>query len=471
MQQALLDVGKTQQQHARTRRRLAAVVEAAAAPQPPLPTTGRAARQQLVRSLAQQAVKEAWDGWLGDLVLPLLTDNPGTAAPPPRTVPPRQLADPDSRFVEVEGVTLHYKEAWPSSSSSGTNGNSNNGSSDAGSGAAGSSATGSLTLIQQQARPAAARPTVLLVHGLNGSTFNWRATMQPLADATGCRVLAFDRTPYGLAQRPLSWGGRGQALQFNPYTTEGSARLTEGLLDALAVGPVVAVGHSAGAIVCMELAQRQPDRVAALGFVAPALPTTPENSWLRSTLGAQLRLLAVRAIISDDRLGLRYVRRQILRRRDEVAAGDLRLHAEGFEDVVNGYLRPLRAIDWDRASLLNFRAFSLPPSYDYAALHQPVLLGSEDGMLTRNARELARLLRARPAGETRFVKLQGRGRGWGLGIGHVPMDECPSQLNRLLIDFVRQQVTAPAGPAGSVPAGSPPASAAAGPGQAVGAGA
>lgn len=35
-----------------------------------------------------------------------------------------------------------------------------------------------------------------------------------------------------------------------------------GLLDALGVGPVVAVGHSAGAIVCMELAQRQPRRVA-----------------------------------------------------------------------------------------------------------------------------------------------------------------------------------------------------------------
>ena len=263
------------------RRRLAAVVTSAAAPQPPPPTNARAARQQLVRSLAQQAVKEAWGGWLGDLVLPLLTDDPGSA-PPPRTVPPQQLADPDSKFVQVEGITLHYKEVWPSSSSS------SNGSSGSSSGSAGGSTGGSPLAREQQA---SALPTVLLVHGLNGSTFNWRATMQPLADATGCRcggqvepvratrpwhaacptpqparcpfwptiglllwpcsgpgtspcpgpqrrrVLAFDRPPYGLAERPLSWGAAGQALQFNPYTTEGSARLTLGAPSlTLAVG-------------------------------------------------------------------------------------------------------------------------------------------------------------------------------------------------------------------------------------------
>ncbi|KAL4425122.1 hypothetical protein ABPG77_008227 [Micractinium sp. CCAP 211/92] len=385
----------------------------------------------------EQAAKEAWGGWLGDLVLPLLTDNPGSALPP-QSVEPQQLADPDSRFVEVQGLTLHFKEAWPSSSSS------HNGSSDSSGGSSRGAADGGFPAGEQQA---AARPTVLLVHGLNGSTFNWRATMQPLADATGCRVLAFDRPPYGLAERPLSWGGAGQALQFNPYTKDGSVRLTLGLLDALGVGRVVAVGHSAGAIVCMELAQRQPSRVAALGFVSPALPTSPDNGWLRATLGAQLRFLLVRAVLADDRLGLRYVRRQILRRRDEVLAGDLRLHAEGFEvpqDVINGYLRPLRAVNWDRASLLNYRTFALPPPYDFSTLRQPVLLvqGSEDGGLTKNARELARLLRSRPEGNTRFVELQ--------GIGHVPMDECPSKLNILLIDFVQQQaeaVTARPGPA------------------------
>lgn len=158
---------------ARSRRRPAAVVASAGAPQapPPPPPTPRprGARRQLLRSLAQQTVEEAWGGWLGDLVLPLLTDDPGSSLPP-RAVPPQQLADPDSSFVEVEGVALHYKAAHPCGSSS-------------------DSAGGSALASGRQAAPA--RPTVLLVHGLNGSTFNWRATMQPLADATGCRYGAW----------------------------------------------------------------------------------------------------------------------------------------------------------------------------------------------------------------------------------------------------------------------------------------
>ena len=141
-----------------------------------------------------------------------------------------------------------------------------------------------------------------------------------------------------------------------------------------------------------------------------------------------------------------------------------------------------RAHCWDTGSLANFRAFSIPPAYDYAALPMPVLLvqGSEDGGLTANTRALAGLLQQRPAGATRFVELQGGwdGRAWlgcrrGLlqllagvplramlsfpnprpppppplltclqGVGHVPMEECAAHVNDLLADWVRQAVLA-----------------------------
>jgi pimeloyl-ACP methyl ester carboxylesterase len=56
----------------------------------------------------------------------------------------------------------------------------------------------------------------------------------------------------------------------------------------------------------MELAALQPRRVAALGFVAPALPTTPDRSFARRAgLGQQLRFALSRALLADDRLGLR----------------------------------------------------------------------------------------------------------------------------------------------------------------------
>jgi len=56
------------------------------------------------------------------------------------TVPPEQLADPDSRFIEVNGITVHYKMA--------------------GSG----------------------RPAFILLHGFAASTFSWREVIGPMSE-------------------------------------------------------------------------------------------------------------------------------------------------------------------------------------------------------------------------------------------------------------------------------------------------
>jgi hypothetical protein len=49
--------------------------------------------------------------------------------------------------------------------------------------------------------------------------------------AGGCRVIAFDRPPFGLTERPLEWG-HDRTLAYSPYTLEGSGRLAEGALRA-----------------------------------------------------------------------------------------------------------------------------------------------------------------------------------------------------------------------------------------------
>ena len=38
---------------------------------------------------------------------------------------------------------------------------------------------------------------IVLVHGFGAGVFAWRHVMQPLADAAGCRVIAFDRPAFG----------------------------------------------------------------------------------------------------------------------------------------------------------------------------------------------------------------------------------------------------------------------------------
>lgn len=131
--------------------------------------------------------------WLQDILIPVIGIN-GPNAPPElgETVSARQLADPDSKFITVKGVQLHYKEYNPTPS------------------------------------PPTKQRTILLVHGFNGSTFSWRANGQAIATATGHRVIAYDRPPFGLSGRPLEWGP-GKTLDFNPYDLNGGLQLLEGM--------------------------------------------------------------------------------------------------------------------------------------------------------------------------------------------------------------------------------------------------
>ncbi|KAG7667190.1 hypothetical protein Ndes2526B_g04304 [Nannochloris sp. 'desiccata'] len=444
--------------------------------------------QELLTALWQSARKETLP-WLQDLALPAF------GLPDPEfikieseadnTLPPSSLADPDSKFISVAGgLRLHYKERRSTSNSP-------------------------------------TKPTILLLHGFNGSTFSWRANIDAIADATGCRVLAVDRPPFGLSDRPLEWG-KSHPIDFNPYELDGSVRLMEMFLDALKIdGPVIPIGHSAGALVALEISRRRPRQVTSLGLIAPAVPTNSEHSLLRrATFGSQLRFLAIRAILGSDEAGLRYVRRQLLKQKEKVASGELGftphpttassmstssmssgasidlvasngstmnmprstsfnyidnntttsateedVAVEGEEslweaaaelaiqEAAEGYTRPLRARDWDRAALLNLRAFMLPSVYDYSCIDSlPVLVvqGEDDGALTQNAAALVEILKESREQKSKGVSFK-RGDGGETPVavykempcGHVPMEEMPFEFNETLIDFLNTHALKP----------------------------
>ena len=165
-------------------------------------------------------------GWSAALLLvALLTLGPFLVPVPPmpNAQPIAGLADPDSRFVAVNGVRVHYKE--------------------------------------QGAGPRA----VLLLHGLGASTFTWQAVMPALA-AHG-RVIALDRPGFGLTSRPLP----GEWTDLNPYSPEGQVALVLGVLDALAIERAVLVGNSAGGTLAAQIALAHPERVEALILVDAAI--------------------------------------------------------------------------------------------------------------------------------------------------------------------------------------------------------
>ncbi len=139
------------------------------------------------------------------------------------TVPPDQLADADSRFIDVSGVEMHYKTL--------------------GSG----------------------EPALILLHGFAASTFSWREVMAPLAELG--TVVAYDRPSSGLTERPLPGDWTGES----PYGPDAQVAQLIGLMDALGISQAVLVGNSAGGTVAVNTALRHPDRVRALILVDAAI--------------------------------------------------------------------------------------------------------------------------------------------------------------------------------------------------------
>ena len=207
------------------------------------------------------------------------------------TVPPEQLADPDSQFVEVNGLRVHYKMMG------------------------------------------AGEPVLVLLHGFGASLFSWHKVMEPLSEVG--TVIAFDRPAFGLTERPLpgEWTGE------SPYSTQAQVELTIGLLDALGVERAILVGNSAGGTIAMLTALAHAERVQALVLVDPAVYTGGGSPALARLFSNTPQM---------QRIG------PLLARRIRTWGQDLlRLAWHDPSKITpedrEGYLKPLQAENWDRA--------------------------------------------------------------------------------------------------------------------------
>ncbi len=108
---------------------------------------------------------------------------------------------------------------------------------------------------------------VLLVHGTPGSLEDW----QPLIDslARTHRVTAFDRPGHGYSS----------ANQID-YSLERNATIIDGLIEKLALGNVVLVGHSYGGIIAVHVAVNQNPKIASVVIVAAPLYHIEVNGML-----------------------------------------------------------------------------------------------------------------------------------------------------------------------------------------------
>jgi len=109
-------------------------------------------------------------------------------------------------------------------------------------------------------------PLVLLCHGFPESWYSWRHQLQALAEA-GFRAIAPDMRGYGQTDRPEA---------VDQYTLLHLVGDMVGLLDILGADTAVIAGHDWGAPVAWHSALLRPDRFSAvIGLSVPFWPRSP----------------------------------------------------------------------------------------------------------------------------------------------------------------------------------------------------
>jgi pimeloyl-ACP methyl ester carboxylesterase len=205
------------------------------------------------------------------------------------TVPAESLADDDSRFIEVNGVNIHYKIVGDG------------------------------------------EPVFILLHGFGASLFSWREVTEPLVEFG--TVIAYDRPAFGLTERPLEWDGE------NPYSQDSQVELVIGLMNALGIEKATLVGNSAGGTVSMLAALKYPQRVTSLILVDPAVYAGGgAPAWIRPLLGTpQMRHLGPLFARQLQAQGTEFIK---------TAWHD---PSKITPEIFEGYQKPLQVENWDKA--------------------------------------------------------------------------------------------------------------------------
>ena len=266
-------------------------------------------------------------------------------------------------------------------------------------------------------------PLLVCVHGLGGSLLNWAALAPLLSDT--CRVVALDLAGFGHTH--------GSARS---STVQANQALLHRFLTEVTGSPVILVGNSMGGLISILQSAANPETVAGLVLVDPALPISPRAR-------PDPRVFASFAAFMVPVVG----RSVLARRRDQQSAEDaarelLRLCCVDSSriprDVLDqhlelaGRLRDYPDVDGEMLTAAQSLIWVLADRRRYAALQRqidvPVLLlhGDRDRLVhIASARAAAA---ANPS--WRFAVAR--------NVGHVPQLEAPewtaAQILRWLSD-------------------------------------
>lgn len=225
-----------------------------------------------------------------------------------------------SRFIEIEGVRVHYQEAGERGA-----------------------------------------PVLLLIHGFAASNFVWSEALMPLASA-GFRVLAPDMVGFGFSDKPRD----------GDYTIEAQARVIVSLMNELGIERATLVGSSYGGAVASVCALDNASRVERLVLVSPVI----NDELKRNPLFLLARVPVLGELSAPVLVDAREFVKKRLRRMYGADNGHLL-----EEKRVAAHVLPLRAASTQRALLRTARQWSCTRVEREAGnIRQPTLLiwGAQD---------------------------------------------------------------------------------------------
>ena len=206
-----------------------------------------------------------------------------------------------SRFVDVDGVRVHYQEAGDRNA-----------------------------------------PVLVLIHGFASSTLVWSKVFLRLA-AAGFRVIAVDMLGFGYSGKPRS----------GEYTITGQAGILMGVLDRLNIKRATLVGSSYGGAVAATCALDYAQRVTRLVLIGTVNNNQPLNYKLMRMFGSPVFGDVVSPLLIGSRRLLRrrmkrvYDRHEWLLDERRVDARHLPLRAAGTQRAI---IRTVRRWDAERIS-------------------------------------------------------------------------------------------------------------------------
>jgi pimeloyl-ACP methyl ester carboxylesterase len=250
---------------------------------------------------------------------------------------------------------------------------------------------------------------MLLIHGLVGSSSNWRKNIDALAREAS--VYALDMGNMGKSQR----------VEGLDASLEATADRVAAAMDTLGLARAEIAGHSHGGAVALMLAARHPHRVSSLILFAPANPFSDVGDRLVRVYSTSLGRLAARfgpylpTRIKHFALGRMY--------------GD---PARIASDSLHGYVGELRVPGTVQHVLAIVRSWFTDMAKLRLALQQvadiPTLLiwGDRDRAVDpASAIPLQRLLQR---SELLVVPTA----------GHIVFEEMPEESNRLMLSWLRR---------------------------------